>query len=65
MAAFTSAAVTARTTSGCTVTFNAAAIDCNATQLRQLAVLFTRLAAEASGTPSDDLSATVTIGAQA
>jgi len=63
MAAFTTAAVSARTTSGCTVTFNAAAIDCSPTQIQQLAKLFAQLAIDMSGQTADDSSATVTIGA--
>lgn len=65
MATFSTAAVTARTTSGCTITFNAAAIDCNATQLKQLQQLLNRLVIDTCGTESDDTSATITIGAQA
>lgn len=63
MAAFTSAAVTARTTSGCTITFNAAALDCTTAQLRQLQQLINRLLMDTVGTESDDTSATITISA--
>lgn len=63
MATFSSAAVTARTTSGCTVTFNAAAIDCTAAQVLQLQKLFNELALYTVGAMADDTSATVTIGA--
>lgn len=62
MAAFTSAAVTARTTSSCTITFNAAAIDCNVTQIKQLAKLFDRLIADMAG-PEGSVSAAITVGA--
>lgn len=61
MATFTSAAVTALTGNGCTVTFNAAAIDCNAAQLKQLSKLFANLAANNTGNEGGNTSATITL----
>lgn len=61
MATFSTAAVSALTSNGCTVTFNAAAIDCNAAQLKQLAKLFTTLAANNSCNEGGNTSATITL----
>lgn len=62
MAAFTSAAVSNKTTSGCTVTFNAAAVDLNAAQIRQLKQLFNQLAVECAHNEGGNSSATITKG---
>lgn len=64
MATFTSAAVTNRTGNGCTITFNAAAIDVNAAQLKQLyALLGTLIAGGSAGNEGGNSGATITIGA--
>lgn len=64
MAGFTTATVTARTTSGCTITFNAAAIDVNAAQLKQLSVMFEKLLMDSANLEgAGSTSGTVTIGA--
>lgn len=64
MATFSTAAVTARTTSGCTITFNAAAIDVNAASIRQLYYMFEKLLMDTAGLEgAGSSSGTVTIGA--
>jgi hypothetical protein len=61
MATFSTATVSALTTSGCTVTFNAAAIDLNAAQIRQLQKLFNNLAANNACNEGGNTSGTVTL----
>jgi hypothetical protein len=61
MAALTTAAVSNLSSGSVTVTFNAAAIDCTATQLRQLEKLFALLAANNSANEgSGNTSVTIT-----
>lgn len=60
MAALTTVAVTNRSPKGATITFNAAAIDCNGTQLKQLEAVIKRLMAECSADMPTDSSAAVT-----
>lgn len=64
MAAFSTAVVSARTTSGCTITFNAASIDCTTAQLRQLQTMIQRLVVDTTGSASVGTPATITIGGQ-
>lgn len=61
MATFSTAVVSALTSNSCTVTFNAAAIDCNAAQIKQLAKLFNNLAANNTGNEGSNTSATITL----
>lgn len=60
MAALTTVAVTARTPKSVTITFNAAAIDCNGTQLKQLEAIIKKLMVECSADMPTDSSAAVT-----
>lgn len=60
MAALTSIAVTNRAPKGVTITFNAASIDMNGLQLKQLAAVVNRCLVECSGEMSSDTGATVT-----
>lgn len=59
MAALTSIAVTNRAPKGCTLTFNAAAIDLTGTQLKQLESIIKKLMVECSADMPTDTSATV------
>lgn len=59
MAALTSIAVSNRAPKSCTITFNAASIDLNSVQLRQLYSVILRLMTECSGEMSSDTGATV------
>jgi len=64
MATFSTAVVTARTTSGCTITFNNAAIDVNASSIKQLSVLMEKLLMDtANNEGAGGTSGTITIGA--
>lgn len=64
MATFSTAVVSARTTSGCTITFNAAAIDVNAASLKQLYKVFQILLADtANNEGSGGTGGTITLGA--
>lgn len=60
MAALTTCAVTLRTPKSCTITFNAAAIDVNGTQLKQLEAVIKKLMVECSADMPTDSSVTVT-----
>jgi len=60
MAALTSIAVSARTPMTATITFNAAAIDCTAYQLKQLQSVVNKLVNECSGDSPTTATATVT-----
>lgn len=60
MAALTTIAVTARTPKSATITFNAAAIDMNGTQIAQLASVLQKLATECQASMPTDTSAVVT-----
>lgn len=62
MPALTTVAVSNRTTSGCTITLNAAAVDLNKAQIQQLAQLFKRLAIDTVGPNGTASPATITIG---
>lgn len=60
MAALSTAAVTAITTGGATVAFNAATIDCNACQLKQLAKMFDVLAQSSGNSESGNAAVAIT-----
>lgn len=59
MAALTSIAVSNRLPKSCTITFNAASIDLNSLQLKQLAGVVNKLLVECSNEMSSDTGATV------
>jgi hypothetical protein len=60
MAALSSVAVTNRAPKGVTLTFNAASVDLNGTQVAQLVQVLTKLSIECGATMPTDTSATVT-----
>lgn len=60
MAALTSIAVTNRLPKSCTITFNAASIDLNSLQLRELATVVNKLLVECSCEMSSDTGVVAT-----
>lgn len=60
MAALTTVAVTNRSPKGATITFNAAAIDMNGTQVAQLLAVLNKLAVECQASMPADSSAAIT-----